>query len=111
LATKMVADNVHEEKKRRRGESVDKKKYNSAWSNRVQKKGEKEKRKEKKTRRKIWVDGHEDSRAEGNNPKRSRAEDDNGADWEELAREERVAKKVRIGQVSQRTFDEEFAME
>ncbi|KAJ7494531.1 hypothetical protein B0H11DRAFT_2227939 [Mycena galericulata] len=34
---------------------------------------------------------------------------DEGDDWEELAREERMAKKMRKGDVSQKAFDAEFA--
>jgi ATP-dependent RNA helicase DDX55/SPB4 len=33
---------------------------------------------------------------------------DDGSDWEELAREERMAKKVKRGEVSQKAFDAEF---
>jgi ATP-dependent RNA helicase DDX55/SPB4 len=33
---------------------------------------------------------------------------DEGDDWDELAREERMAKKVRKGNITQGTFDEQF---
>lgn len=35
-------------------------------------------------------------------------EDESNGDWEELAREERMAKKVRRGQVTQKEFDQAF---
>lgn len=35
--------------------------------------------------------------------------DDEEDDWDELAREERMAKKLKKGEVSQREFDVEFA--
>lgn len=39
----------------------------------------------------------------------SESDGEDGNDWEELAREERMAKKVRRGDVSQGNFDKEFA--
>ena len=35
--------------------------------------------------------------------------EDDGDDWEELAREERMAKRVKKGHISQTEFDAEFA--
>ncbi len=35
--------------------------------------------------------------------------EEDGDDWEALAKEERMAKRVKKGQVSQREFDAEFA--
>jgi ATP-dependent RNA helicase DDX55/SPB4 len=41
--------------------------------------------------------------------KRDRTDaDDEGDDWEELAREEKMAKKMRKGDISREAFDEEF---
>ena len=36
-------------------------------------------------------------------------DDTDGDDWEELAREERMAKKLKRGDISQTDFDNEFA--
>ncbi len=77
------------------------------------KKTEKDKRREKKDRKKAWMKSQvaEDAKgAEGETLKRSRADSDAGEDddWEELAREERMAKKVKKGVISQGDFDLEF---
>ena len=40
--------------------------------------------------------------------KRPRDETEDDDDWDDLAREERMAKKVRKGEVSQKAFDAEF---
>ncbi|TFK50757.1 DEAD-domain-containing protein [Heliocybe sulcata] len=75
-----------------------------SWSNQIARKDEKEKRKEKKERKRKWLKAHAD---EEKGIKREReAEAD---DWKELAREERMAKKVKKGLVRQDEFDNEFA--
>lgn len=101
-----------EEIERRKRERADKKKANTAWSNKVVKKEEKLKRKEKRGKKREWLKQSTTEKAVGE--KRGRAEsvgtegDDIGDDWDELAREERMAKKVKKGLVSQDAFDGEF---
>ena len=58
----------------------------------------------------MEVDGEgRDGKAETVPAKRGASSDDEGADdWAELAREERMAKKVKRGAVSQKAFDAEF---
>ncbi|KAL1701419.1 P-loop containing nucleoside triphosphate hydrolase protein [Schizophyllum commune] len=58
----------------------------------------------------MEVDGEgKDGKAETVPAKRGASSDDEGADdWAELAREERMAKKVKRGAVSQKAFDAEF---
>lgn len=90
-----------------------------AWSNKITKQEEKEKRREKKDRKKKWLKAQAASELGKNDeaslaPKRGREEEaaasgDDVDDWEELAREERMAKKLKKGDVSQRDFDMEFA--
>jgi len=77
----------------------------AAWSNKVVKKTEKEKRKEKKSKKRKWLQSQKTSTsiAEG-----AAEKDDNEDDWDELAQEERMAKKVKRGDASQREFDEQF---
>lgn len=76
------------------------------------KKEEKLKRKEKKDKRREWLKQSMAEKAVGE--KRGRAESigaEGGADeddWDDLAREERMAKKVKKGLVSQDAFDGEF---
>jgi ATP-dependent RNA helicase DDX55/SPB4 len=75
------------------------------------KREDREKRKEKRMRKKKWLQTQalELSRPEGDGlRKRVHSEDNGGDDWAELAREERMAKKVKRGDISQKTFDEEF---
>ncbi|KZT27125.1 DEAD-domain-containing protein [Neolentinus lepideus HHB14362 ss-1] len=79
-----------------------------AWSNQLARKDEKEKRKEKKERKRKWLKAQmQEEMAKGEGLKRGRM--DNDEDWKELAREERMAKKVKKGLVGQEDFDNEFA--
>jgi len=100
------------EKEKKKALPVEKRKLNSAWSHQVGKKEEKDHRKEKKDRKKKWLKTRplEEETTEQLDLKRMRVgslgEDDN--DWNELAREERMAKRVRRGEVTQGTFDQEF---
>ncbi|KAF7971110.1 hypothetical protein HWV62_7178 [Athelia sp. TMB] len=105
-----------DEKEKRRADRAEKKQLNSAWSTQVQRKQDKEKRKEKKDRKKKWlktqptleaVAGGEQGLKRARTPEED--SEDDGEDWAELAREERMAKKVRKGDITQRIFDEQFA--
>ena len=89
------------------------------WSNKITRKEQRDKRKEKKERKKTWTKdrtgGHENADLKRSrdtheaNGTRNDSEDEDD-DWDELAREERLAKKVKKGHVSQEAFDEEFAL-
>ncbi|KAJ7184388.1 DEAD-domain-containing protein [Mycena filopes] len=101
------------EREKRRAERAEKQKANGAWSEKVEKKEEREKRREKKGKKRKWL---KTQVAEG--AKQEDGEHGDGAagetagegdDWEEIAREERMAKKMRKGDVSQKAFDAEFA--
>ncbi|OSD08658.1 DEAD-domain-containing protein [Trametes coccinea BRFM310] len=114
LAEAVKAGPSPEEIERRKAERAEKKKMNSAWSEQMKRKEEREKRKEKKERKKKWLKAQAASAAEQPGGKRSldAAKDDSGDDeddWEELAREERMAKRVKKGHISQSEFDAEFA--
>jgi ATP-dependent RNA helicase DDX55/SPB4 len=99
----------------RKARRAEKKKLNLAWSHQVGRKEEKSLRKEKKDRKKKWLKTHEEHEGQGISEepdlKRARAESqgETDNDWDELAREERMAKRVRRGEVTQRVFDQEFA--
>lgn len=79
---------------------------------------ERDKRKEKKDRKKKWLKT-QDAVADAAAPEQAgskRALEDvsgesggEGDDWAELAREERLAKRVKKGHLSQSKFDAEFA--
>lgn len=82
------------------------------------KREEKDKRRDKKERKRKWLKsqpmdgpatGGEQGLKRARTPLADDSEGDDGDDWAELAREERMAKKVRRGDVTQRVFDEQFA--
>jgi ATP-dependent RNA helicase DDX55/SPB4 len=93
-----------------RTERASKKKLNAPWSEKMGRKEERERRREKKDKKKLWIKSQDqketlDSKA----VKRGRdTEEEDEDDWEEFAREERMAKKVRKGDVTQAVFDDEF---
>ncbi|KDR83717.1 hypothetical protein GALMADRAFT_86191 [Galerina marginata CBS 339.88] len=116
-----VATKAARETEQIRSDRVEKKKKNTAWSEKLDKKGEREKRRDKRKLKKKWLK----SQAGPNVPppvqtgenqvigKRQRVQvddsmEDDDDDWAELAREEKMAKRVRQGTVSQRQFDAEF---
>ncbi|GJE87172.1 DEAD-domain-containing protein [Phanerochaete sordida] len=104
---------VAAEKERRRKQFAEKKKANAAWSSKVTKKEEKEKRKQKKESKKRWLKQQEQV-VPADDKKRARDDDSDGAgddgdEWEELAKEERMAKKLKRGEISQSEFDNQFA--
>ncbi|KIY42929.1 DEAD-domain-containing protein [Fistulina hepatica ATCC 64428] len=122
LAAKPVDEAEHQHKKR---EWEEKKKNHAAWSNKSLRKEEREKRKEKRKKKKRWHDAQQKASKGASSAvpntdmsgggtlagKRSRSNSrshDDGDDWDALAREERMAKKVRQGNVSQKAFDAEF---
>jgi ATP-dependent RNA helicase DDX55/SPB4 len=81
---------------------MEKRKANSAWSKHTERKEEKVLRKEKRIRKRKWL------KSTGENvPGTSNHEEDQD-DWQELAREERMAKKVKKGEIDQHAFDAEF---
>lgn len=99
----------------RKHQRAQQKKLNAAWSNDTTRKEERDKRKEKKERKKKWEKMQRQAATEEDKGgKRARSpsvavDDNDGDDWDELAREERMAKKVKKGDVSQGEFDREFA--
>ena len=102
-----------------KAERLAKRKTNAAWSDQTLKREIRDKRKEKKVKRRQWLKSQQSqpssSSASVLPQKRGREEGDEGEDeggdeddWEELAREERMAKKVKKGEITQLEFDTEF---
>jgi ATP-dependent RNA helicase DDX55/SPB4 len=90
---------------------VDKTKVNDAWSVQKERKEGKQRRLEKKLLKKKWL-ASKNAESTGE-PTRKRGlnevdRDDDDDDWEDLAREEKLAKRVRTGKASQQEFDAEF---
>lgn len=111
--TSFAAESAPEAQKKRdvnKRKREELKERNAAWSRNVERKSEKEKRKEKKEKKKAWLKT-QNSYAQGlaTGKKSSLNEgDDPDDDWDELAREERMAKKVKKGAMDSQAFDEEF---
>jgi len=88
---------------------------NLPWSKRLSKKDAKEKRRAQKTRKKAWVASTrpEKERKEHSTLKRMRADNeeklvdsaDAEDDWTSFAEEERLAKKLKKGKITQAEFD------
>jgi ATP-dependent RNA helicase DDX55/SPB4 len=82
-----------------------------AWSEKIVRKEEREKRKDKKIRKRKWLQAQAPEPSHPGGEGLSTPGENNelgGDDWAELAREERMAKKVKRGDISQKTFDAEF---
>jgi ATP-dependent RNA helicase DDX55/SPB4 len=110
LTTKST-EKIEKEQEQRRIQRDEQKKANAPWSEKAGKRDERELRKEKKKRKKEWVKKQAVSQVAQNDLKHARDEDansDNEEDWSEIAREERMAKKLRRGEVSRKAFDAEF---
>lgn len=73
------------------------------------KKTEKEKRKEKKDRKRKWLKTQEQQIEENAETGDGDGDEGAGDDWDELAREERMAKKLKKGDITQGDFDMEFS--
>ena len=103
--------------KKRKEQREEKQKTNAAWSDKTRKREEREKPREKKDRKKkreraqaqasAGTDKVGAKRALGDG-KDENGEEGEGDDWDELAREERMAKRVKKGNLSQTEFDAEF---
>jgi ATP-dependent RNA helicase DDX55/SPB4 len=88
-----------------------------SWSKQLAKKDAREKRRVQKTRKKAWVASSqlgEEERKEHTALKRTRADSEDKNvdsaeealdDWASLAEEERLAKKLKRGKISQAEFD------
>ena len=94
---------------------MDKKRKNSAWSEKTKRQEEQGKRREKRKLKAKRIKSQQESSSAAANPdnqlKRQATEmcpDDDQDDWAEFAREEKLAKRVRKGIVSQEEFDIEF---
>ncbi|KIL70035.1 hypothetical protein M378DRAFT_183640 [Amanita muscaria Koide BX008] len=104
---------AQKEREKRRAEKVEKKKQNTAWSDHASRKEERLKRREKRVKKKQWLKAQEDvvnNSTKTTGDKRNRDSKSSGDEdgWEELAKEERMAKKLKKGEITQTEFDAEF---
>lgn len=118
------AQQTEKEQERRKAQREQQKKANTPWSTQAGKQEERDVRKEKKKAKKRWLKTQGETQGESGEAeapkdtngqkdrKRAREEDaeDSNADddWSEMAREEKMAKKVRRGEVSKKAFNAEF---
>jgi ATP-dependent RNA helicase DDX55/SPB4 len=102
--------------KRRQSTSTNSKKDHVSWSKQLAKKDVREKRRVQKVRKKAWVASSRpgEEREEHTALKRTRADSEEKNvvdsaealdDWVSLAEEERLAKKLKKGKISQAEFD------
>lgn len=68
-------------------------KKNTAWSEKVTAKGERDKRRGKKAKKRAWLKTNAGTSAQSEHVSLEDEDADEDAEWEELAKEERVAKK------------------
>lgn len=80
---------------------------NAAWSKQTTRQEEREKRKDKKDRKRKWLKSQQEA-APSSIPNSSANVGDVEDDWDDLAREEKMAKKLKKGGITQASFDEEF---
>jgi ATP-dependent RNA helicase DDX55/SPB4 len=105
---------AHAKREPLRFERADKKQKNSAWSEKIKRQEERGKRREKRKIKAKRIKSQESSASAANTDnqlKRQASEmdpDHDEDDWAEIAREEKLAKRVRKGIVSQEEFDCEF---
>jgi len=109
-------ETLNKEREKARQERVNKKKTNTSWSQQTNRKEERDKRREKREKKKNWLKEQrsmETATPDNTCNKRlhpeliSRKGDED--DWDDLAKEERMAKKLRKGEISQQDFDTAFA--
>lgn len=81
----------------------------TAWSQHSDKRDERDRRREKKDKKKEWLKTQLPDVSDLGFKRARVASDDEATDWKEIAREEQLAKKVRRGNISQQTFNTEFA--
>ena len=103
------------ENQKNKAERLVKQKANVAWSSQTLKRETRDKRKVKKVKRKQWLKSQQPQpspSASAVPQKRGLEADDEEEeeedDWAELAREERMAKKAKKGEITQVEFDAEF---
>lgn len=106
---------VSTENQKNKVERLTKKKANIAWSDKTLKKETRDKRKEKKAKKRQWLKSHQSQPSSSapvipqkRGPEADDEDEDTEDDWAELAREERMAKKVKKGDITQLEFDAEF---
>ncbi|CAA7259769.1 unnamed protein product [Cyclocybe aegerita] len=103
------------DRERQRVQRLAKRQENAAWSLKTEKKEEREKRREKKRLKQKWMKSQVAQsasaagfNASGKRPREVGEGEEIEDDWAELAREEKMAKRVRKGVMSQKEFDAEF---
>lgn len=109
IAAKVTSSVEEMEREKERSEKEETRKRNAAWSGQSSRKEERQNRRDKKAKKKQWLKTQATSANEQTTSlKRPRAQEDGEDTWKQLAREERMAKKLKRGEISQKDFDAEF---
>ena len=110
--SKVTVQEAQEKARSEKEKRSEQKKKNAAWSLKVEQRDRRDLRKEKKDRKRAWLK-EQDSKVvsdEASGTKRAlQSDDEDNDDWDELAKEERMAKKLRKGTINRKQFDEEFS--
>lgn len=94
--------NVEVQRKANSTKRLGQKKKNAAWSEKVVAKEERDKRREKRVKKQVWLKTNTGKSTQS--AEQATFEDLDG-EWEELAKEERLAKKRKKGLVSSEEDD------
>lgn len=110
LQTVSKKDHANEKEREAAEARAVKRKRNTAWSQQAEVKEKKEKRRLKKDRKRQWLKAQAagtSTAQTGENGHEAESDVDQD-DWDEIMKEERMAKKVRRGETTQEEFDETF---
>jgi len=105
-------ETLNKEREKARQQRVNKKRANTSWSEQTDRKEERDKRRGKREKKRNWLKEQRLMEAATPDNKQLHSElinrKDDEDDWDDLAKEERMAKKLRKGEISQQDFDTAF---
>ncbi|KAF7775909.1 hypothetical protein Agabi119p4_4302 [Agaricus bisporus var. burnettii] len=113
LATKEAEKEIREKDQKQHIVRAKKRKANAAWSEQTERKDEREKRREKRVKKRKWLKDQQQCAStvtsENISSEMKTMDVSDEDDWDDLAKEESMAKKLRKGKISQQDFDTAFA--
>ncbi|XP_006460355.1 hypothetical protein AGABI2DRAFT_203365 [Agaricus bisporus var. bisporus H97] len=113
LATKEAEKEIREKDQKQHIVRAKKRKANAAWSEQTERKDEREKRREKRVKKRKWLKDQQQCAStvtsENVSSEMKTMDVSDEDDWDDLAKEESMAKKLRKGKISQQDFDTAFA--
>lgn len=113
LAAKEAEKEIREKDQKQHIVRAKKRKANAAWSEQTERKDEREKRREKRVKKRKWLKDQQQCAStvtsENVSSEMKTMDVSDEDDWDDLAKEESMAKKLRKGKISQQDFDTAFA--